>query len=292
MPSARRLEQASESASVIACDNQPIMKNVPMSAVLALIVAGGLVFVMTRQQPAAPGQGTLEQRVAALESGHLALQQQIQQLQAGGQNQEGGQAAAPAAPRDPALPAELDIAGAPALGPVTATLTMVEFSDFECPFCGRYQRETFPQLKAEYIDSGKIRYVFRHFPLTQIHPRAMKSAEAAECAHRQGKFWPMHDRLFANQQALADDTLVAHAQAVGLNMAAFQQCFGGQAQAKIRQDLDEGAGGGVSGTPGFFLAEAAKDGKVRVLSRIVGAQPYANFKSAIDAQLALPRVRS
>lgn len=266
------------------------MKNVPLSAMVAVLVAAVLGFFVTRQESAS-GQGTLEQRVAALESGHVALQQQIQQLRTSLQARPAGQAAAPAAApaAPPPLPATIRIGSAPVLGRADARLTIVEFSDFECPFCGRFNRDTFPQLKTEYIDTGKVRYVFRNFPLERIHPRAMKSAEAGECAHAQGKFWPMHDRLFTNQQALAEPDLVAHAQALGLDMTAFRPCLAGQSVAKIRQDLDEGARGGITGTPGFFLGTAGADGNLRVLRRIVGAQPFASFKTALDALLASPQ---
>lgn len=175
------------------------------------------------------------------------------------------------------------------IGRADAKLTIVEFSDFECPFCGRFTRDTFPQLKAEYIDTGKVKYAFRNFPLARMHPRAMKAAEAGECAHLQGKFWPLHDRLFANQQALAESDLVAHAQALGVDMARFKPCLAGETVAKIRQDLDEGARGGITGTPGFFIGTTGPDGNLKVLHRIVGAQPYANFKAALDAALTSPQ---
>ena len=269
------------------------MKNVPVSAVAAVLVAAVLGSLVTRQESAFGQAGTtVEQRLGAIEGELKALRQEVQQLVKTLQSRPapqtaGAAAAAPAAP--PPLPATIRIGSAPALGRADAKVAIVEFSDFECPFCGRFNRDTFPQLKAEYIDTGKVRYVFRNFPLESIHPRAMKSAEAAECAHVQGKFWPMHDRLYANQQALADADLVAHAQALGLDMTPFQQCMAGQAVAKIRQDLDEGARGGITGTPGFFVGTTGPDGNLRVLRRIVGAQPYAAFKAALDALLASPQ---
>src|SRR6185436_20936742 len=88
---------------------------------------------------------------------------------------------------------DLTLAGAATKGRASAPLVMLEFSDFECPFCGRYSRETYPQVQREYVDTGKVRYVFRHTPIERIHPQAMKAAEAAECAGTQGKFWEMHD---------------------------------------------------------------------------------------------------
>lgn len=227
-------------------------------------------------------------RIQALEAGQQQVLSQLQEmtvmLQGGAAGARTAEAPPITAPAEAPLPETVRTAGAPALGKADARVVMVEFSDFECPFCGRFTAQTFPQLKAEYIDTGKIRYVFRNFPLEQIHPRAMKSAQAAECAHQQGKFWPMHDRLFTNQQALGDADLDAHAKAVGLNTSAFGQCLPGTV-GKIRSDLDEGSRGGISGTPGFFIGTTGADGNLRVLKRIVGAQPYANFKSALDEAL-------
>ena len=181
---------------------------------------------------------------------------------------------------------ELAIDGAPSRGRADAKLTMVEFSDFQCPFCGRFTRETRGQLEREYVDTGKVRMVFRNFPLQNIHPNAIKAAEAAECAQRQSKFWEMHARLFANQQALADADLVRDAQAIGVDVPSFRQCFAGEAVTRIRMDLNEGARAGVTGTPTFFIGKPVKDGTIHVVQEIVGAQPYAAFKSALDAALA------
>ena len=269
------------------------MKKVPLSATVAVVVAAVLGFFVTWQEPAFGQAGTtVEQRLGAIEGELKALRQEVQQLVKTLQSRPapqtaGAAAAAPAAPVP--LPATIRIGGAPVLGRADAKLTIVEFSDFECPFCGRFQRDTFPQLKAEYIDAGKVRYVFRNFPLESIHPRAMQSAEAGACAHAQGKFWPMHDRLYANQQALAEINLVAHAQTMGLDMTAFRQCLAGQSIGQIRQDLEEGGRGGITGTPGFFIGTAGPDGTMKVLRRIVGAQPYASFKALLDALLASPQ---
>ena len=192
-----------------------MIKNVPVLAVAAVLVAAALGFLVTRQEPVSGQAGTVvEQRLGAIEGELKALRQELQLLRTALQSRPapqtaGAAAAAPAAPAP--LPATIGIGSAPVIGRADARLTIVEFSDFECPFCGRFNRDTFPQLKSEYIDTGKVRYVFRNFPLERIHPRAMKSAEAGACAHLQGKFWPMHDRLFANQQALTEPDLVAHA---------------------------------------------------------------------------------
>jgi protein-disulfide isomerase len=183
----------------------------------------------------------------------------------------------------------LTLDGDPIKGDRNARLVLVEFTDYQCPFCARHVRDTFPQLEADYIKTGKLRYVTREFPLESIHPQAFKAAEAALCAGDQGKYWEMHARLFANQRALGADQLGAHAQAVGLDEAKFSQCLsGGTKAAKVRRDLADGAKAGVTGTPAFFLG-VADGATVKVVRVIKGAQPLASFKEAIDSALAAPR---
>jgi protein-disulfide isomerase len=109
-----------------------------------------------------------------------------------------------------------DLAGRPAKGASGARVILIEFSDFECPYCGRHFRQTLPRIDREYVQTGKVRYVFRHFPLESLHKEAFKAAEAALCAGDQQKFWEMHDRLFAHQDALATGKLPGHAAALGL----------------------------------------------------------------------------
>ena len=145
-----------------------------------------------------------------------------------------------------------------------------------------------PQIETEYIKTGKLKYVALDFPLESIHKNAFKAAEAARCASDQGKFWEMHDRLFANQQALAPNNLPQHAQALELDVRKFQQCLdGGKYAADIRKDLAEGQKAGVTGTPGFFLGLTnPNDPKIKTLRVLKGAQPYASFKEAIDSLLS------
>jgi protein-disulfide isomerase len=225
----------------------------------------------------------LRKEVQALKEAQLATQKQLQeimQLLRGLQQPQ-------AAPR-PAMPASVSAAGAPAKGNQNAPLTIVEFSDYECPFCGRHILQTYPKLAAEYIDTGKVKYVFRDFPLEQIHPSAFKAAEAARCAGEQGKYWEMHDRLFANQRALGVAQLPTHANAIGLDAGKFDQCLStGSQAAKVRKDLADGRAAGVTGTPAFFVGVMNQDdGNVKVLRMITGAQPYDAFKKTLDELLA------
>jgi protein-disulfide isomerase len=163
--------------------------------------------------------------------------------------------------------------GHPARGPANAPVEMIEFSDFQCPFCQR-ANPTVEQVLKTYGD--RIRFVYRHFPLPS-HPNARPSAEAAQCAEEQGKFWEYHDRLFANSAKLTDADLKAHAASVGLDAASFNACFDGhQQKARVDADIAAGEAAGVNGTPAFFINGRAID----------GAQPYDVFKRVIDDELA------
>ncbi len=191
-------------------------------------------------------------------------------------------------PGDEPPSAVLAVEGHPSRGAPGAALTLIEFSDYECPFCGRYFRETLPQIEREYIATGRVRYVFRNFPLESIHKDAFRAAEAAKCAGEQGKYWEMHDRLFANQEALGPKDLPGHAAALRLDLPGFEQCLASARHAAaIRQDLSDAQQAGVRGTPAFFLGVTEPDGKtVKTVKTITGAYPYATFKETIDGLLA------
>ena len=161
----------------------------------------------------------------------------------------------------------------PSRGPADAKVTIVEFSDFECPFCSRAE-ESVSQVMDHY--AGKIRLVYRHFPLPN-HANAGKAAEAAACANEQGKFWEMHKQLFANQTKLSVADLKAHAQAIGLDPAKFAECLdGGKMKVTVDTDQKVGAEAGVDGTPAFFI-----NGQL-----LSGALPFTEFQKVIDAELA------
>lgn len=197
----------------------------------------------------------------------------------------------PAAKTGP--PEKISIAARPARGSETARIVVVEFSDYQCPFCALFFRQTLPQLDQEYIRTGKIKYVFNNVPLDQIHPAAFKAAEAAECAGDQSKFWEMHDKIFTNPRSLSAADLTTHARAIGLDLNVFSQCLDqGKNTASVRAGLSLAEKVGVDGTPTFVIALADTrnplDPNVKVLSIISGAQPFAVFKSALDKALATP----
>jgi protein-disulfide isomerase len=189
------------------------------------------------------------------------------------------------APQAP-VKARVSIDDDPVLGQADAPVTLVEFSDYQCPFCKRFFDTTLPALKAEYIDTGKLRYVFRDFPIDQIHPYARKAAEAAHCAGDQGKYWEMHDLLFQNQRALQTDRLKAHAEGLGgIDMASFEECLtSNKYSAEVQKDFEAGSAAGVRGTPGFFLGKSTPDGTFEG-TFIRGAQPVQVFRNAIERLL-------
>jgi len=163
-----------------------------------------------------------------------------------------------------------------ALGNANASVTIVEFSDFECPYCGNFFTETLPLITKNYIDTGKVQLFFRDFPLS-FHADAEKAAEAAECAGEQNKFWQMHDKLFENQNALGVDNLKQYAKDIGLDSAQFNSCLdSGKTAPEVQKDLADGQSYGVSGTPTFFINGV----------EVVGAQPYSAFEQVINQALS------
>jgi len=161
-------------------------------------------------------------------------------------------------------------------GDADAKVTIVEWSDFECPFCTRFYTDTLGQIEKEYIDTGKVKFVYRDFPLN-FHRNAQKSAEAAECAGEQGKFWEMHDMLFEKGVAGGVNSFKEFAKEIKLDVNEFDECLdSGEMADEVRKDMQDGGNVGVRGTPGFVI-----NGQL-----VSGAQPFSVFKQLIDAELA------
>jgi len=170
---------------------------------------------------------------------------------------------------------DVPIEGFPSFGPKDAPIVIVEFSDFQCPFCKRFNDDTYKQLMAVY--PGKIRFVFRHLPLTSIHPEAFPAAEAAMCANEQNSFWEYHDKLFENQDKLGRDLYTQIANDLNIDVTKFESCLNsGKYKDLIQQDSDFAVKLGVQSTPTFFVNGLA----------LVGAQPLETFKQVIDKELA------
>src|SRR5882672_1286770 len=192
---------------------------------------------------------------------------------------------ADALPNDP-----ISIADEPSKGERGAQVAVIEFSDYQCPFCGRYTKEVLPQIESDYVNSGKVKYVFFDLPL-DFHKQAFKAAEAAHCAGEQGQFWEMHDLLFQNQSALGPEQLSTYAKRIGLSETTFQQCLdSGRFGADIKKDIAEAGSAGIGGTPTFLVGIVQPaDGHVKVVRKLVGAKPYTEFKAAVDSVLTTAR---
>ena len=171
-------------------------------------------------------------------------------------------------------------------GSSAARVALIEFSDFECPFCARHARQVYPRLVKEYVDTGKVQYVFRHYPLDS-HPLAVQAAEAAECAAGQGKYWEMHDRLFGSNGALTESGILGHAASLRLRSDDFETCLLTNATlGRVMEDRQQGEELGVTGTPTFFFAGVHSDGSFSVLAKLSGAMPYSSFRDALDELLS------
>jgi len=187
-------------------------------------------------------------------------------------------------PPAPAVVEGLDAGKLPPLGNLDAKVTMIEFSDFQCPFCKKYFDEAYKDVYEKYVKTGKVKFAYRHFPLTSIHPNAQKAAEAAECANEQGKFWEFHDTLFKNQDtwapkpaADAETDWVTYAGELGMNTSQFQSCVDTE---KYKKNVDDDAAvatsqAQVEATPTFFING----------TRLVGAVPFAEIQKIVDEEL-------
>jgi protein-disulfide isomerase len=163
----------------------------------------------------------------------------------------------------------------PSLGPIDAPVTIVEFSDFECPYCRQWHQEVWPQIEAAY--NGKVRLIFRDFPLTQIHSNAMSAAIAANCAAVQNKYWEYHDLIYKGDIELSPLAYEAFVTQLNMNLDSFTQCQKRvDIQTEIQQDMEFAGMIGVEGTPTFFVNGY----------RLVGAQPFEEFKKVIDTILS------
>jgi protein-disulfide isomerase len=198
-------------------------------------------------------------------------------------------------PPNPPLPTEpISLESAALVGSSTARIAMIEYSDFECPYCGTFARETLPALRKQYVDSGNLLIGFRHLIL-QRHQNARGLAIAAECAGAQHKFWQMHDLLFKKQEELS---LVFKTQAavtntrfgrlaseLGLDLELFSRCMSQRDSPSLQRDANTASALAVASTPTFFLGTLQSDGRFRVSHVIVGAQPIEQFTTIVDQLL-------
>ena len=170
----------------------------------------------------------------------------------------------------------VDLGSSPVKGESDAPVTIVEFSDFECPFCGRFFSDTLPRIESEYIDTGKVRFVYKHLPLG-FHEQAVPAALASECAYEQGRFWDYHDLLLGNQESLSDANYRKWAGDLGLSQPQFNECLESRKhQGRVTSDEQQAAQAGISGTPGFLI-----NGII-----VSGAMPFEAFEKVIEGELA------
>jgi protein-disulfide isomerase len=239
----------------------------------SLVLVAAAVFGATG--PAAAQTITTQQADQIIKELQL-LRQAVERLQA---------PPAPQVQAPPAPPESVQIANVSGymLGRPDAPLTMVEFTDLQCPFCNRFALQTFDQLKRDYIDTGKVRFISRDYPL-DFHPQAMPAARASRCAGDQGKYWELREALVKNAPQLSAAFITQQAAALKLDMKQFDLCVKGtEYDSAINKDMTEGNGFAVNGTPTFFVGKTTAQGFEGF--RIVGAQPYAVFQQRLDALL-------
>jgi len=227
---------------------------------------------------------------ASEESNALSKQQgaqilkQLTEIRLSLQRVETNQAAKnhrPAVPKTASAPTR----GRVALGSDDAVITVVEFTDYQCPFCNRFATNTFNKLKKAYIDTGKVRWVVLDMPLG-FHKDAATASQAARCAEEQGRFWEYRKLLYSNQDKLSPEHLQGYAQQLGLDKETFNICFNSNKYDKqIKADMDTANQQQISGTPTFVIGRTTDD--IISGTRVIGAQPYRVFSTAIDKQLAV-----
>lgn len=213
-----------------------------------------------------------------------ALEEKIENLKPSTSSPQPAQTAQPNQPQIFTISLDDD----PFKGDPDAPVIIVEFSDFQCPFCSRFFQQTLSQIEDNYINTGKVKFVYRDLPLDSLHPNARPTHIAAECADEQGKFWEYHDILFLNQAKWKDlasedleNSLKKYAQVLGLDVPSFETCLSSDEIAdEVNRDALEARSYGVSGTPTFFIG-TEKDG----FMKLVGAQPYSSFQRVIDSNL-------
>ena len=183
-------------------------------------------------------------------------------------------------------PETMSVAGELFRGNAAAPLAIIEYADFECPFCRRFHRDTYPQIGDAYVKTGKVRYFYRDLPLP-FHQSALPAARAARCAAEQGKFWQMHDSLFAQDDSLTVSEIHRRAEQLGIDATKLDACVASDRSAGvIQQSMNDAAKMRIGGTPTFLIGTIAPNGNVvSVKATVMGAQPFDAFKSTIDALL-------
>ena len=254
-----------------------------MWLLIMVVMMGGITqpAIIGAESPVPQEGPSLQKQIEALQQGQQAIRDELKAIKE--------LLTARTKRRSPItdISVTLNVADAPAQGQADAPLTLVEFTDYQCPYCARHSKTVLPQLIKAFIDTGKVRYVLRDFPLASIHPHAAKAHEAAHCAGDQGKYWELHDELFAHPKELHADKLAGHATAAGVaDATAFQACLdSGKYEAQTKAGVTEGTKIGVRGTPSFALGRTEANGTVKAVKLIRGAQGLPVFTTHIQALL-------
>ena len=252
-----------------------------ITTLLSLIVALPAWAASTKEEVL-----SLKEEVSALKDGQAEMQKELAEIKK--LLEAGAKAPARAAEKRKFEPKDISITGAPFKGQPDAKVTLVEYSDYQCPFCSRHSRNTMPELQKNYIDTGKVKFVMREFPLTSLHPRAVAASLAALCARDQGKYWEMHDVLFANQRKMTDDDIKSYSEQAGLDTETFVVCMDqGKYNAQVKSDLAEGRSMGITGTPSFAvgLTDPNDPDKAKIMKVFSGAVSIDVFTAEIDKLL-------
>lgn len=248
-----------------------------------LIIAFTTVFLMVLSQAAWPA--STKEEIIELKAQVTEMQKDLAEIKK--LLEEGARAPARGAPAG-FKEQTVSIDDSPFKGSEDAPVTIIEYSDYQCPYCARNYREVLPLITKQYIDTGKVKFVMREYPLPTLHKNAMAMSSAALCAGNQGKYWEMHNLLFENQKKGDDESLKAHAASLQLDTQAFNDCLTSKETAdQVRTDMASGAKLGMSGTPGFFIgATDPKDPNKANLSVFIrGAQSIEQFQASIDELL-------
>ncbi len=267
-----------------------------MKCVLACLA----IFVAFAPQQA-NGQGAtdvaaLVRRVELLEATQLRMLRELESISTQLAEGRKGAPAGPlrVSPPLPVIPSSVQrISDAATKGSADAAVVLIEYADFQCPYCGQFARQILPDIETRYVSTGKLRVVFRHMPLQDIHPQALMAAETAECARQQGKFWQVHDALFADQR-LDEASLVEKARANGVDIEQFSECVRGNGGVgnggignggmRVRQDLAAARALGLVVTPTFLIGRLV-GGAVKVEQILTGVRSVDVFVNAIEAML-------
>jgi len=252
---------------------------------LAVVLGAFLSSPLAASPSSNQGQEAILHQLTALRQELKVLRQEVGQLrQAVSEINRSAVTPPPAPQAPPSVPVAVSLGDGPSLGDPHAQVAVVEFTDFQCPFCRRFHTQTFDQLKNAYIETGKIRYLVRHFPLS-FHAHAKPAAVAATCAGKQGQYREMQHALFTNQRRLGPDLYSELAASLKLKEEAFHACLQDPAQLKaVDTDQQYGQRIGVRGTPNFFIGRI-QDGKLVHATRLSGAQPFSIFARNLDPLL-------